>query len=634
MRRKRSSLIVLAALATGSAVSGAAAAEPPATTVASTPSPPTTVAAAAETPATTVASTPSPPTTVAAAAETPATTVASTPSPPTTLVTIAEGTSTPAPEGSRDVSGTIEGIDGNAVNAQISLVLRDRQDRPIHMSGRVHGNRGLYERVISMNPDAPVDGRPAGGDRTWRIDDFPANADHFTLEVYPREPLAPFPRPNFTHYGGAVKRNIRLLPGRSISNLRIVFPLNCANVPGGTTGSIRLRHYVNGRPAGHIDRALASGAAFPPFGIQGFSARGDFAVNETAPQLDSLAPDRRYGVEVVVVNGARRTRYTFFDVPVRECERTDVFLWAGRSPVPPRYSRLAIAVPGPGFPVPGDFDGDGDDDVYFAVPNGGALWMSDGSGARFVKTSEPSNGTHRVVAGDFDGDGIDDLFFYGGGNRPDKLWDFDATGAHQVVAATAGMGGSRTYPLVGDFDVNRRDDLVFVSPSGPDTMRRFTAAGYTDSVLNLPAGFTVRAGDFDGDWQADLFLYRSLRDFGEFEAWQTKANGTSFTRHTYRLQPAQFQMVVGDISGDFRSDIVFYQPGGAIDVLWRGQGQTAPLFVRETTDLRITGSYLPVAGDWNGDGTDDLLMYGPGGAPDKVWRSNGPAWRPQIVHAG
>lgn len=274
----------------------------------------------------------------------------------------------------------------------------------------------------------------------------------------------------------------------------------------------------------------------------------------------------------------------------------------------------------------GDFDGDGDDDLYFAAPNGGQLWRSNGSGNAFVKTPEPSSGSHRVVAGDFNADGVDDLYFYGWGTRPDRIWQFDSTGAHTVVAETANLGGSRTYPVVGDFDDNGRSDVLFVTPGGRSVMRRFTNAGHTDSTVSLPAGFTVRAGDADGDWQADLFLYRPLRNYGEFEYWQTRPNGTSFTRHAYRLQPANFQVVVADVSGDFKSDVLFYQPGAAIDVLWRGRAPTAPYFARETGNVGLTGNHLPVAGDWNGDGTDDLFLFGPGTAPDRIWRSNHPAW--------
>jgi hypothetical protein len=530
-------------------------------------------------------------------------------------------------EGGRSISGTIEGIDGRAVNARIALVLRDAQDRPIHMNGQVHSDRAHYERTVEMNRNAPIDGLPAGGDVNWRIDGFPSNAHHFTLEVYP---LEPGPSSGvFTHYGGAVKRNLRLPPGRNLSNIRIVFPLNCTNVPGGTTGSIRVRRYVNGRPAGNLSKFVGTGADFPPFGIQGFRDQRVIPAGDASPEFDGLAPNRRYGVEIFVPG----SRYTFFEVPVRECRRTDVIVWSGRpSPVPPRFTRLSIGARAPGFPVPGDFDGDGDDDLYFAAPNGGELWRSDGSGTRFVRTADRSNGSHKVTSGDFNGDGISDLLFYGPGTRPDRIWQFDSTGAHQDVALRVNAGNSSTYPITGDFDRNGRTDVLFVTPGGNSVLRRFTNAGHTDSNLRIPAGFTVRAGDFDGDWQADLFLYRPLRDYGEFEAWQTRANGTSFTRHAYRLQPARFQMIVGDVSGDFKADIVFYQPGSAIDVLWRGRAPSAPFFTRETANLGITGSFIPVTGDWNGDGTEDIFFYGPGAAADRIWRSNQPAWLIQQRH--
>jgi hypothetical protein len=523
--------------------------------------------------------------------------------------------------GNRSISGTIRGIDGRAVNAQISLVLRDAQDRPIHMNGQVHGNRALYERLVSMNPAAPIDGLAAGGDFNWRIDGFPSNAHHFTLEVYPRDPGQP--GGTFTHYGGAVKRNLRLPAGRSLSNINIVFPLNCNNVVGGTTGSIRIRRFVNGQPVGNMSKFVATGADFPPFGIQGFRDQRDILAGESAPEFDGLAPDRRYGVEIFVPG----SRYVFLEVPVRECRRTDVILSSGRpSAVPPRFTNVPFGANVPGFPIPGDYDGDGDDDLYFAAPNAGELWLSDGSGTGFVKTAEPSTGTHKVASGDFNGDGISDLYFFGGGTRPDRIWQFDATGAHTVVAETANMGGSRTYPVPGDFDFNGRTDVLFVTPGGRTVMRRFTNAGHTDTVVSIPAGFTVRAGDADGDWQADLFLYRPLRDYGEFQFWQTRPNGTTFSKHSYRLQPANFQMIVGDVSGDFKADLIFYQPGAAIDVLWRGRAPEAPYFARETANVGLTGNHLPVTGDWNGDGTKDLFLFGPGAAADRIWRSNHPAW--------
>ena len=301
--------------------------------------PPTTVA-----PATTVAPETTTTTTVA-----PTTTTE--PVPTTTVIT--EGTPSPAPEGNRNISGTIHGIDGKAVNAQISLVLRDAQDFPLNMDGTRNPSRAAYAETVSMNPHLPIDGGPPAGanDLDWQISGLPSNAHHFTLEVYPR--AAGSGAGVFSHYGGAVKRNLRLRPGQSIGNIEIVFPLNCG--VGGTTGSIRVRHFVNGRPSGNLDNFVATGADFPSFGIQGFRDQRDIPAGESAPEFDGLAPDRRYGVEIFVDPPSGPTRrFTFFEVPVRECQRTDIIISEGNpSAVPPRFRRLPVGAPGPWLPGAG-----------------------------------------------------------------------------------------------------------------------------------------------------------------------------------------------------------------------------------------------------------------------------------------
>ena len=202
----------------------------------------------------------------------------------------APATETAPAEVGRSISGTIRGIDGRLVNAQISLVLRDSQDRPITMDGTVTTNRGAYAETVSMNPGAPLDGLVSGGEDHWRIDGLPSNAHHLTLEVYPRD--AGSGAGNFTHYGGAVKRNLRLPSGQGLSGIDIVFPLNCTNVPGGTTGSIRVRRYVNGQPVGNLSKFVATGADFPPFGIQGFRDQRVIPAGDAAPEFDGLAPDQ------------------------------------------------------------------------------------------------------------------------------------------------------------------------------------------------------------------------------------------------------------------------------------------------------------------------------------------------------
>lgn len=79
-----------------------------------------------------------------------------------------------------------------------------------------------------------------------------------------------------------------------------------------------------------------------------------------------------------------------------------------------------------------------------------------------------------------------------------------------------------------------------------------------------------------------------------------------------------YQPVAGDYNGDGVDDIIWYAPGGATDYLW--QGTVYGRFVGRA--ITVNGTYTPVAGDFDGNGTDDVLWYKPGGSgPDDVlWR--------------
>jgi hypothetical protein len=191
------------------------------------------------------------------------------------------------------------------------------------------------------------------------------------------------------------------------------------------------------------------------------------------------------------------------------------------------------------------------------------------------------------------------------------------------------MGSNQSYPVSTDFDANGTDDVLFVNPVGPSTMRRFTQAGHVDTGISLPRGYTVRAGDVDGDWQGDLLLYRRLASYGDVQTWFTNNNGTTFRKTTYRAGSANYQPVMADISGDFKADVIFYQPGSAPDAFWRGFSPSSPYWARESASLGLNGNWVPVAGDWDGTGTDDLFLFGPGAAADQIWRSNLTAWLPQ-----
>src|SRR5690606_7907986 len=207
-----------------------------------------------------------------------------------------------APEGARSISGTIRGVDGRYVNAQISLVLRDSLGRFLRIDGSVNPNAAQYATTVSINPDAPLEGSESDtagytDPGTIRV---PANAHDVAFGVYPRGPG--FPQGNWSHYGGVSKRRV-VIPANGLTNVRLRLPLNC-DQPDGTTGSIRVLH-PNGAV---IDDFLALSESNPPTGIQGFRAQGTtrVAANQT---FDGIAPDQRYSVNAYVGAGHSLRRF-------------------------------------------------------------------------------------------------------------------------------------------------------------------------------------------------------------------------------------------------------------------------------------------------------------------------------------
>lgn len=77
------------------------------------------------------------------------------------------------------------------------------------------------------------------------------------------------------------------------------------------------------------------------------------------------------------------------------------------------------------------------------------------------------------------------------------------------------------------------------------------------------------------------------------------------------------QLLAGDFDGDGVDDVFGYRPGSASDgIAWNG----APKAFRSQ---RVNGDYLPLVEDFDGDGDDDVFWYAAGSRPDYLWWSDG-----------
>ncbi len=266
----------------------------------------------------------------------------------------------------------------------------------------------------------------------------------------------------------------------------------------------------------------------------------------------------------------------------------------------------------------------------------------------------------RSVAGDFNGDGLDDyatLFDYGNGRIQwhvflstgsgfsEEIWRESLSDYGYYASCTSGRVAA------GDFDGDGKDDVaVMYDYSTGSEIHVFLSTGssfkswqswYSDRTSYKSSHVTGRfvAGDFNGDGKDDIATMYDYTDGSEIHVFLS--TGSSFKgwqswysdKTSYKSSCIDDRMVAGDFNGDGKDDIAIMYAYDTYNTHMHVFLSTGTSFKGWDTWYKDTTSYSVncvngriTAGDFNGDGKDDIATmydYGDSKCEMHVFLSNG-----------
>ncbi|WP_406140101.1 FG-GAP and VCBS repeat-containing protein [Streptomyces sp. NBC_01089] len=309
----------------------------------------------------------------------------------------------------------------------------------------------------------------------------------------------------------------------------------------------------------------------------------------------------------------------------------------------------------PWRPTVADLDEDGHAD--FVVSSAASvLWggaKGPQAGGPHGRIPLPGSGYHTApIAGDFDGDGHTDLAVFRDSNEDQELvvvkGPFKRSGAPARIAAIPSPVHEGASPVLvaGDANDDRATDLaLYDSPWDPPllfTGGARTAGGLSKEPERLPAGENVVFGDFDGDGRQDVATGRSFVNSYDEDATPHRRGQVSVR---YGKEPGKWvtmdggdfkegfgtRLAAGDFNGDGCDDLAVQltrkkEAGDArIEVLRGGSEHGLGSKPWRATKRSVRGDDGPIDGtlaavdDWDGDGRAELALTG----GDRWWITDG-----------
>jgi len=281
-----------------------------------------------------------------------------------------------------------------------------------------------------------------------------------------------------------------------------------------------------------------------------------------------------------------------------------------------------------------DFNGDGKDDIItFGRDVSADVYVALSTGSGFSGTGVKWHdlfcyGLRIPGTGDFNGDGKDDIV---------KFWRDSGLGflrgdVHVALSTGSGFGPTVMWhdwfclgdeiPLVGDFNGDGKDDIISFAgvASGDVYVALSTGSSFSGTGVKWDDDFYTfnqipGVGDFNGDGKDDIvvFLREVISDIGRGDIWVALSTGSGFGArqkwHDWFCLGNEIPLV-GDFNGDGKDDIVTFSRGDSGDVyVALSTGSSFSGTGIKWHDWFCFGNEIPLVGDFNGDGKADIATF-------------------------